>query len=173
VRSNGDPDAAIRSIQQRLRQVNPDLVVSDEHTLNWWLETMGWGKERFMATLFSFFAILALALAAAGLYSVVSYSVNQRTQEVGIRMALGAQRGNIIRLVVRSTAAMLGIGMVVGTTLSIALNRLVSSWTGASARDPLTLLTAASLLVGVAALACVLPAWRAASIHPMEALRTE
>jgi predicted permease len=173
VRSRGDPEAAMRSIKQRLRQVNPDLVVSNDHTLNWWLETVGWGRERFIATLFSFFAILALALAAAGLYSVVSYSVNQRTQEVGIRMALGAQRGNIIRLVISSTATMLGIGMTVGLILSIALNRLVNSWAGASSRDPLTLLGAASLLVGVAALACIFPAWRAASIHPMEALRTE
>ena len=134
---------------------------------------MGWGRERFIATLFSLFALLALALAATGLYSVVSYAVNQRTQEVGIRMALGAQRASIIRLVLTSTAAMLGIGMTVGVALSIVLSRIVASWAGSSSRDPLTLLASALLLVAVAAIACVFPAWRAATIHPMEALRTE
>jgi len=134
---------------------------------------LGWGRERFIATLFSLFALLALALAATGLYSVVSYAVNQRTQEVGIRMALGAQRASIIRLVLTSTAAMLGIGMTVGVALSIVLSRIVASWAGSSSRDPLTLLASALLLVAVAAIACVFPAWRAATIHPMEALRTE
>lgn len=172
-RTKGDPEIALRPIRQHLRQLNPELVVGNAHTLNWWLETEGWGRERFIATLFSLFAILALALAAAGLYSVVSYAVNQRTQEVGIRMALGAQRSNIIRLVVSSTATMLAIGLVAGLTLSIVLSRIVASWAGGSPRDPITLLASAMLLVAVAAIACIFPAWRAATIHPMEALRTE
>jgi predicted permease len=173
VRTKGDPEAAIRAIKYRLRQLNAELVVGNDHTLAWWLETLGWGRERFIATLFSLFALLALALAATGLYSVVSYAVNQRTQEVGIRMALGAQRASIIRLVLTSTAAMLGIGMMVGLALSIILSRVVASWAGSSSRDPLTLLGSAVLLAAVAAIACVFPAWRAATIHPMEALRTE
>jgi ABC-type antimicrobial peptide transport system permease subunit len=173
VRTKGDPEAAIRAIKYRLRQLNAELVVSNDHTLDWWLETLGWGRERFIATLFSLFALLALALSATGLYSVVSYAVNQRTQEVGIRMALGAQRGSTIRLVLTSTAAMLGIGMIAGLTLSIVLSRIVASWAGSGSRDPLTLLASALLLVVVAAVACVFPAWRAATVHPMEALRTE
>jgi predicted permease len=173
VRSTGDPEAAIRSVKLRLSEVNPELVVSRERTLLWWLDTQGWGRERFIATLFGLFAALALALAATGLYSVVSYAVTQRTQELGIRMALGAPRDSVIWLVLSSTAATLGIGMAVGIGLSVVLSRLLTSWAGGNSRDPLTLLAAALGLAFVATLACVLPAWRAASIDPMRALRTE
>jgi ABC-type antimicrobial peptide transport system permease subunit len=92
---------------------------------------------------------------------------------LGIRMALGAPRDSVIWLVLSSTAAMLGIGMVVGIGLSVVLSRLVTSWAGGNSRDPLTLLIAALCLAVVATLACILPAWRAASIDPMRALRTE
>ena len=174
VRVTGNADVATRSIKERLRQLNPEIVVgSQTHTLAWWLETQGWGKERFIASLFALFAVLALALAATGLYSVVSYAVTQRTQEVGIRMALGAPRASIVRLVLTSTGAMLGIGAALGLGLSVALNRLVVSWTGGSLRDPLTLLASAALLFAVAAIACLLPAWRAATIDPIRALRVE
>jgi ABC-type antimicrobial peptide transport system permease subunit len=173
VRASGDPETAIRSVKERLREVNVEFVVGGDHTLAWWLDTDGWGRERFIATIFSLFAILALVLAATGLYSVVSFGVTQRTQELGIRMALGARRGTVVRLVLGSTAAMLGAGVAVGLLLSVILNRVVASWAGASSRDPVTLLAAASLLVLVAGFACVLPAWRAASIDPMRALRIE
>jgi predicted permease len=173
VRATGDPDAAIRSVKQRLSEVNPELVVSQERTLLWWLDTQGWGRERFIATLFGLFASLALALAATGLYSVVSYAVTQRTQELGIRMALGAPRSSVIRLVLSSTAATLGVGILVGIGLSVVLSRVLTSWAGGSSRDPFTLLGAALGLAVVATLACILPAWRAATIDPMRALRTE
>jgi predicted permease len=173
VRVTGNPDAVLRSIKERLRQLNPELVVVSDHTLLWWLETQGWGQERFIATLFSLFAVLALALAATGLYSVVSFAVTQRTQEVGIRMALGAPRTSIIRLVLASTGTMLGFGLAIGLGLSIALNGVVASWVKGSSRDPLTLLVSAMLLLFVAVAACVVPAWRAATIDPMRALRTE
>jgi len=173
VRSAGNPDMAIQSVKKRLRELNPDMVVGRDHTLTWWLETQGWGQGRFIATLFSLFAILGLALAATGLYSVVSFAVTQRTQEVGIRMALGAPRANILRLVVSSTAVMLGAGVLVGLGLSVALSRVVGAWAGGSPRDPLTLLTAALVLVLVSVVACVAPAWRAASVDPSVALRYE
>jgi predicted permease len=173
VRSNGDPQAAIRSVKERLREINAELVVGQEHTLEWWLDTQGWGRERFIATLFAFFAALALVLAATGLYSVVSFAVTQRTQELGIRMALGARRSSVVQLVLGSTAAMLGAGVAVGLLLSVLLNRLVASWAGANSRDPITLAAAAAILVLVAGIACILPAWRAASIDPMRALRVE
>jgi putative ABC transport system permease protein len=173
VRVTGNPDAVLRSIKERLRQLNPEMVVVSEHTLLWWLETQGWGQERFIATLFSLFALLALALAATGLYSVVSFAVTQRTQEVGIRMALGAPRTSIIRLVLASTGTMLGFGLSIGLGLSIALNGVVASWVKGSSRDPLTLVSSAMLLLLVAVAACVVPAWRAATIDPMRALRTE
>jgi predicted permease len=173
VRANGDPQTAMRSVKERLREVNAEFVVGRDHTLAWWLDTDGWGRERFIATLFSLFAILALVLAATGLYSVVSFAVTQRIQELGIRMALGARRGTVVQLVLGSTAAMLGAGVAAGLLLSVILNRLVASWAGGSSRDPVTLLVAAALLVLVAGVACVLPAWRAASIDPMRALRVE
>jgi predicted permease len=173
VRVTGNPDVVLRSIKERLRQLNPEMVVVSDHTLLWWLETQGWGQERFIATLFSLFAVLALALAATGLYSVVSFAVTQRTQEVGIRMALGAPRTSIIRLVLGSTGTMLGFGLAIGLGLSIGLNGVVASWVKGSSRDPLTLLASAMLLLLVAIAACVVPAWRAATIDPMRALRTE
>jgi predicted permease len=173
VRARGNPEALMQSVKQKLRELNPELVVSQDHTLVWWLETRGWGQGRFIATLFSLFAILALALAGAGLYSVVSFSVTQRTQEVGIRMALGAPRTNILRLVISSTALMLAAGVAVGLTLSLALGRIVGAWAGGSPRDPLTLLGSALILVLVATIACVVPAWRAATVDPVVALRYE
>lgn len=173
VRSSGNPEVALQAVKKQLRLVNADLVVGQDHTLVWWLETQGWGQGRFIATLFSLFAILALALAATGLYSVVSFAVTQRTQEVGLRMALGAPRSNILQLVIRSTAIMLAAGVVVGLGLSIALNRVVGAWAGGSPRDPLILFSAALVLVFVSAVACILPAWRAASVDPAVALRYE
>jgi predicted permease len=173
VRASGDPETVIRSVKERLREVNSEFVVGRDHTLSWWLETDGWGKERFVATLFGLFAALALILAATGLYSVVSFLVTQRTQELGIRMALGARPGSVVKLVLGSTAAMLSVGLVVGLTLSVVLNRVVAAWAGGSSRDPVTLFGAAAILFLVAGIACVFPAWRAASIDPMRALRAE
>ena len=170
-RARGSSEAAIQAVKQRLLELNPEFVVNRDHTLAWWLETRGWGQGRFIATLFSLFAILALALSSTGLYSVVSFSVTQRTQEVGIRMALGAPRANILRLVIASTAAMLAAGVIVGLGLSLILNQVVRTWAGGSPRDPLTLLFAASVLLLVAAIACIVPAWRAATVDPVVALR--
>ncbi len=173
VRARGNPEAAIQSVKRRLRELNPEFVVNFDHTLAFWLEAREWGQGRFIAKLFSLFAILALALAATGLYSVVSFAVTQRTQEVGIRMALGAPRANILRLVITSTVTMLAAGVAVGLALSLALDHVVRAWAGGSPRDPLTLLLAASILVLVAAIACIVPAWRAATLDPAVALRYE
>ena len=104
---------------------------------------------------------------------MVSFAVSQRTQEVGIRMALGAPRASIVRLVLASTGITLGFGIVVGLVLSVALNRVLAAWSGGNSRDPLTLLGSATILVLVAIAACLVPAWRAATIDPMRALRTE
>jgi predicted permease len=173
VRTTGNPEAAMRSVKQRIHELNPELVVHHERTLLWWLDTQGWGRERFIASIFALFAALALALAGTGLYSVVSYIVTQRTQELGIRMALGATRQSVVQLVLSTTALTLGAGVAIGLGLSVALNSVMNSWAGGSSRDPLTLLAAALGLAIVATLACLLPAWRAASIDPMRALRTE
>jgi ABC-type antimicrobial peptide transport system permease subunit len=174
IKTTTNADAMVKSFKERLRQYNPELVTGTQNrTLLWWLDTQGWGQDRFIATLFSLFAVFALALAATGLYSVVSFAVTQRTQEVGIRMALGAPRGSIVKLVMASTSLTLGVGLGLGLIFSIAMHRVFSSWSGGNSRDPLTLLASAMILVFVALIACMVPAWRAATIDPMRALRTE
>jgi predicted permease len=173
VRTKGNAADAIRSAQQRLRALDPEIAVSDQHPLTWILETMVWGQYRFIAALFAVFSGLGLVLAATGLYSVVSYTVNQRNQEMGIRMALGAQREQIVGLVLRSVAGTVGTGIALGLALAIALNRIVAQWVQSSSRDPLVLVAVAVVLVTIALLACLWPARRAASVDPMRVLRTE
>lgn len=173
IRTTLAPESMSATIKEHLRKANAQAVVTRERTLAWWLETEGWGQQRFVANLFSLFAVLALVLAATGLFSVVSYGVTQRTREVGTRMALGARRSNIVALVLGSATAMLGIGVAVGIGLSLALNGVVASWAGGNSRDPLTLTAAAGVLLLVALAACVLPAWRAATLDPLKAIRSE
>ena len=173
VRTKGDAETAIRSARTRLQALDPEIAVVEDHPLTWYLETMIWGQQRFIAALFGIFSVLGLVLAGTGLYSVVSYSVNQRTQEVGIRMALGAQRLDIIRLVLKSVAATVGAGIAIGLAISIGLNKIVAQVVQSSSRDPLMLLAVAVILVLIALLACIWPARRAATLDPMQALRTE
>jgi putative ABC transport system permease protein len=173
VRTKGDAGAAIESAQKRVQLLDPEIAVVEQHPLTWYLETMIWGQQRFIAALFGVFSLLGLVLAATGLYSVVSYSVNQRNQEMGIRMALGAQRIDIIQLVLKSVAGTVGAGIVVGLVVSVGLNKIVAHWVQSSSRDPLTLLAVAVVLAAIALLACIWPARRAATLEPMKALRTE
>jgi len=117
--------------------------------------------------------VLALILAAVGLYSVVSYSVVQRTNEFGIRMALGAKGGHVLKIVFASAGISVGAGIVAGIGLSFALNRLIARWIENASASPLILLAVSFLLLIVAALACLLPARRASAVDPMRALRCE
>jgi len=126
-----------------------------------------------MAWLFGAFAFLALALASVGLYSVVSYLVAQRTSEFGIRIALGAQREHLLGIVFRSTLASVGSGIGAGIVLTLALNKVMAHWAAESSRDPWMLLASTAVLALAAALACVLPARRAAGVDPMTAIRYE
>jgi predicted permease len=173
VRSQGDPGAAMRAIGTSLHRLNPDLIIQDEHDFEYLLTTQAWGRERFLAGLFGLFAVLALTLSAAGVYSVVSYTVSQRTREFGVRVALGAQRGGLIRLVLQSSLLTVAAGALAGLALSLALSKLLATSQHAEVRDPIMLLAASALLLLVTALACTYPAWRAASISPMQAIRTD
>jgi ABC-type antimicrobial peptide transport system permease subunit len=117
--------------------------------------------------------VLALALAAVGLYSVVSYAVTQRTNEFGIRMALGAQRSHVLRIVFASMLASVGSGIAAGLLLAVALNKVVGHWADASSRNPKILFGVTAVMGLVAALACAIPARRASVVDPMAALRCE
>jgi putative ABC transport system permease protein len=130
-------------------------------------------QQHLMAMLFGVFAGLALALAAVGLYSVVSYTVAQRTNEFGIRMALGAQRADVLRMVFRSTSVSVGGGILAGILLSLAMKRVIVQWAQGSSISLVVLLGVTALLVVVGVMACLLPARRASSIDPMQALRYE
>jgi putative ABC transport system permease protein len=173
IRAKSDPAAAMRAIGTAIHRLNPEIFVLQEHELSWLLDTQAWGRERFLASLFGIFAILALVLSAAGIYSVVSYTVSQRTREFGVRMALGARRANVIRLVLQSSLLTVAAGAAVGVALSLALGKLVATSANATTRDPAMLLAVSGVLFAITALACLYPAWRAASIDPIKAIRTE
>jgi ABC-type antimicrobial peptide transport system permease subunit len=146
-------------------------VVADLET--WISDEPEWQQEHLVSWIFGAFAGLALALAAVGLYSVVSYTVAQRTNEFGIRMALGAQRGHVMRIVFASTLAAVGSGVLAGLALTVILNKVVAQWAQGDSSDPAILLGGTLLLVLVAGIASAIPAFRAAQVTPMTALRCE
>ena len=169
-----DPLSIVRAARERARSVAADLPVTEVRTLEEYLSRFERAYPRFSMTLFSIFAVVALLLAATGLYSVVSYTVAQRTHEFGIRMALGAQRGHVLRLVAGSMMALIAVGTVIGLTGSIALSRVISRFIeGWNPRDPVAYATVAAVLLFTGLLACWFPAHRATAIDPMTALRRD
>ncbi|HTD56270.1 MAG TPA: ABC transporter permease [Silvibacterium sp.] len=175
VGSEASPLSLLHAVAAQVNALDPDQQVNGQVLdLEHWISTQQeYQQEHLVAWLFGAFAVLALALAAFGLYSVVSYTVAQRTNEFGIRMALGAQRGHVLGIVFASTSASVGGGILAGVALTIAGNRLLAQWAEGSSRDPLILIAVTLLLSLVAAIACVLPARRASRVEPMIALRCE
>ncbi|MGA9585898.1 MAG: ABC transporter permease [Terracidiphilus sp.] len=175
VRSDGPPLALLHAVRTAVSSIDPDQQTnSDVRDLEHWITMQPeWARGQLVAWLFGAFAALALALAAVGLYSVVAYTVAQRTNEFGIRIALGAKRGHVLGIVFRSTVASVGAGLLAGVVLTLALNKVMAAWAAESSRDPLLLLAATFSLSLVATLACMIPAWRAAAIDPMTAIRYE
>lgn len=174
VRTHVAPLSILRDIRAEIVKIDPEQQVMRFRDLDAWITRMEeYAQQRLVATLFGIFSGLALALAAVGLYSVVSYGVATRTNEFGIRIALGAKAADLIRIVLSATAIQVGSGVAAGIALSIAFNKLATKWVTESSRDPLLLGGVTVLLVIAAALACLAPARRAASVDPMEALRCE
>jgi len=175
VRTQGEPLAMLRAVREKVREVDPDQqILGQTRNLEQWIayqpEIAG---NRLTVILLAAFSIFALALSAFGLYSVVSHSVAQRTNEFGIRIALGAQSGDVNFLVLSSTAISVGGGLAIGVILSLAMSRVFATWTQHTSGDFWIVIAVMLVLVGVAILACLVPARRAASIDPISALRFE
>ena len=173
VKTTGDPHALIPTITRELTQFDKDLPVFSVKTMDEYLASSV-AAPRFNTTLLSIFAGVALVLTIIGLYGVMSYSVAQRTNEIGIRLALGAQTGNVVSLVVAQGLRLVLLGLAIGLAGAFAASRIVKSLLfGVTTKDPLTFALAAGLLGAVGLLACYLPARRATKVDPIEALRCE
>jgi predicted permease len=173
VRTAGAPLAMAGSVRKAILEVDSSQPVSGVRTMEEVIST-SLVSRRFILTVLGGFAASALLLAAIGLYGVIAYHVSLRTREIGIRMALGATRGNAIAVVLRQGMGMVGIGILLGIAGSVALTRvLVNMLYEIKPTDPLTLSTVSLLLAGIGLLACLLPARRAARVDPMVALRHE
>src|SRR5436309_582650 len=164
VRSEVPPLTLQHAVREQLRAINPDQISGAYDLETRLTDEPEWQQEHLAAWIFGIFAWLALALAAVGLHSVVSYTVAQRTNEFGIRMALGAQRADVLRMVFRAASVSLGAGILAGIALSLALNQIIAKWAQATPRDPAILFAGTILLGFVSGLACAIPARRASRV---------
>ena len=173
VRSAVSPLTLLHSVGAQVNSVDADQQINGQvQDLEHWITSQQEvEQEHLVAWLFGLFAMLGVVLAAVGLYSVVSYTVAQRTSEFGIRMALGASRAHVLRIVFASTVVSVGCGLSAGLVLTLSLQRLLAHWAEGSSRDPLVVVVAALLLSLVAAVACAVPARRASRVDPALALR--
>ena len=173
VRTKENPAVVLPALRAAIQQMNPELVMTCVFTAEE-LVARSFAGQRFATLLMFVFAALGTVLAAVGLYGVLTYAVSERTQEIGIRMALGAQRGDVLRMVLRQGMLLVALGIVTGLMGAQGFGRLMRSLLfNVSPTDPATLATIALLLSAVALLACWLPARRATKVDPMEALRHE
>src|SRR5262245_427324 len=171
VRTAGDPLALVPAIERTVRGLDKDQPVADVRSMNQWV-AKSLAQARFGSTLMGLFAGLALLLAAIGIYGVMSYAVSQRTAEIGIRLAIGADRGDITRMILGNAAWLAGIGLATGIVLALALSRTVTSLLyETTGTDPAPFASVVAVLAAVALAASYIPARRAARIPPVEALR--
>jgi putative ABC transport system permease protein len=175
LRTHGDPHTlSFSSIQAKLRAIDSSLVTESGGTVREFISATSLSQPRFLLTLLIIFSTAGLALVSIGVYGVISYTVERQTQEIGIRLALGAQRQGIFQRVVGEALALAGAGVVVGTVGGFAISRTMSSVLyGVPSNDPVTFASVSALVAVVALLASYIPARRAAKIDPMVALRYE
>ena len=173
VRGKADPETLIASIKNQIWTIDKNLPLFEVRTMEQVLDE-DTSQRRFESFVMSIFAGLALVLASIGLFGVLSSLVSQRTQEIGIRMALGAQTKDVLRMVLSEGFRMVVLGVIIGVAGGVALSRYLSSlFFGVSPASPVTYVEVALLMIGIALVACLLPAWRAARVNPMVALRYE
>lgn len=173
VRTATPPLSMVTPIAAKVEQENSEEVVFDPHSYDY-IVSRSVADRSFSMTLLGVFAAVALVLASVGVYGVVSYLVGQRTHEIGIRMALGAKRGDVLKLVLGAGASTALIGVAIGLVAAFGLTQLMSSVLyGVSATDPLTFVSVPVILTGIALAACYIPAWRAMHVNPVVALRYE
>jgi predicted permease len=173
VRTSRAPKAVAAEIRSALHAIDPNLAASDIQTMGQ-LESAASARRRFQTSLLTIFAAIALSIALVGLYGLMAYSVGSRTREIGIRMALGAERSNVMLLVLKKAALLLALGLISGLVASWFAARVVQAFLfGVGRHDPITILSVCGLLAVSGLMAAMIPARRAASIDPMQALRTE
>jgi putative ABC transport system permease protein len=173
IRTSGDPLSFVPAIGDRVQSIAANVPVSPPRTLSSQVER-SLVRERLVARLLGAFAVLALILASVGLYGVLGYSVARRTGEIGVRLALGATRGGVLRSVLLQSAIVVAIGSAAGVPATLLLSRpLAGLLYGVTASDPRVLAGAVGCLFLVAMAAAAVPAWRAARVDPLVALRHE
>jgi predicted permease len=173
VRTAAAPKAMMSAIRSAITRFDPNLLIADMKTQEEQIDQNIY-QERLIANLSTLFALLALIVACVGIYGLLSYQVTRRTQEIGIRLALGAQRGDVLSIVMRQGAALAVLGAVIGTGAALGVTRYLQSFLyGVKPYDPMTMIAVAFLLIAVALLASYIPARRAMRTDPMVALRYE
>ncbi len=175
VKSEAPPLTLLRAVRKQLTAVDPQQQsYSSTEVLEAWISNQDeWQQNHLAAWVFGVFGAFGLALAAVGLFSVVSYTVAQRTNEFAVRMALGAEPGHVLRIVFTSVLGSVGLGVAIGLVLTRGVSPLLARWAKGNSGDPVILLAGALVLGVVSALACAIPAWRASRVDPMRALRCE
>jgi putative ABC transport system permease protein len=173
IRTQTDPLSLVAGVRKEVKAVDPDQPISTIRTMDEWVASSV-AAPRYRTTLLTLFAVLAMILAATGIYGVMSYSVTQRTHEIGVRMALGARQLDVLKLVVRQGMLLTMVGVVLGLGAAYLLTRVMSSLLfGVTEKDPTTFGVVAALLIAVSFIACFVPARRATKVDPLEALRYE
>jgi predicted permease len=173
IRAAGNPAALTPEVRRAIGEIDSNLPIADVRTLTQQVND-SLAQQRAFSELTGFFGFLGLALACVGLYGVMAYNVARRTNEIGIRMALGSQRSEVLWMVLRQTLSLIGIGIAIGIPVALAAARLIASQLyGLKPSDPSTVVFAALTLAGVGLAAGYVPARRATKVDPMEALRYE
>ena len=173
VRTQNDPLSIVGAVRQQVQALDRDQPISAVKRMSDWVDSSV-SSQRYSTTLLAAFAVLAMILAATGIYGVMSYTAAQRTHEIGVRMALGARRFDVLKLVVRQGMLLTLVGVILGLTGAFALTRVMQSLLfGVTAKDPFTFAVVAALLSAVAFIACLVPALRATRVDPLIALRYE